>query len=332
MTTGVRYLRGEHPESFHRVHAAVVDADGRAVARVGDPERWTFFRSAAKPLQALPLVVDGAADRLGIPPDELAICCASHGGTAEHRERVRSLLDRAGLGVEDLECGARRPLGREAREELRREGTAPTPLHDNCSGKHAGMLALAVDAGWPTDGYPDEAHPVQRRMMEEVGRWTGCDDEALRTAVDGCGVVCFAVPLRRMAFSYARLARAAREAKEEAPARLVAAMTDHPFLVAGTDRLDTVLMEAAGGSLFAKSGSEGVRCVGVPDEGLGIALKVEDGAERAADPALVRVLDALGLPRGDGEEALERFRSPKLRNARGRVVGRIEATFEVSGA
>lgn len=329
MSAGVRITRGEHGESFHRVHAVVADAEGRTVAGVGQTERWTFYRSAAKPLQALPLLEDGAADRLGLTPEEIALCCASHNGEPEHLARVRSILSRAGLGVDDLECGARPPLRREIRDDLLRRGRGPTPLHDNCSGKHAGMLALAVAAGWSTAGYTRPDHPVQRRVAREVARWTGCEPEAIRTAADGCGVVCFAVPLDRMAASYARLAGAAASGAD-GPARLVAAMTRRPFLVAGSGRLDTVLMRAGEGRAFAKSGSEGVRCVGLPAEGLGVAVKVEDGGSRAADPAVVRVLDRLGVLDDRASEALEPFRTPAVRDARGRRVGRIEATFELA--
>lgn len=328
MSVEVRCVRSGTVESRHRVHVAVSDPSGRLLATSGRPDFLTYYRSAAKPLQALPLVEDGAADRLNLDPDELAVCCASHNAEPEHLERVGSVLDRAGLGPDALECGPRPPLGREVRDRLLREGTPFGPLHNNCSGKHAGMLALAVARGWPTAEYVRADHPVQRRMASEVVRWTGLREGEVRTGTDGCGVVCFAVPLTAMAASYARFAAAASRG-EAGPARIVDAMTDRPFLVAGTGRLDSALMEAAGGRLFAKTGAEGVHCAGLTERGLGVAIKVEDGARRAAEPALLRVLELMDVPTREERDALASYRRPVVRNARDEEVGSIEADFEL---
>lgn len=312
-------------ESTHRVHVAVVDASGRLRFAAGDPGLPVFYRSAAKPLQALPLVEDGVADRYGLSPAELALCCASHNSEPRHVEAARRILARAGLHEGLLACGGHSPLRAEEGRRIARAGRAPLPVESNCSGKHAGMLALAAHHGWPTEGYHRADHPVQRRMAHELERWTGLAPGMVETAVDGCGVVCFRVPLERLALSFARFADAAF--RGEGPRRVVDAMTGHPGMVGGVGRLDSAVMEASAGAVFAKVGAEGVYAAGMPSRGLGVVLKVEDGAGRAADAALVRMLDDLGwLPR-DGETAVSPFRDPILRNTRGEEVGRVETRF-----
>lgn len=318
--------RGGTVESTHRIHAAVTDADGRLRARVGNPDRMSFCRSAAKPLQALAVVEEGAADRFGITDGELAVCCASHNSEPRHLEAAASILERAGLGPPDLECGPHPPLRREVADRLVREGVTLRPIHNNCSGKHAGMLALAAARDWPTQGYVGASHPVQRRMLREVARWSGIPEEEIGTATDGCGVQTFAVPLAAMARAVAGLTAAAGTG-DPGPRRVVDAMTAHPFLVAGTGRLDTELMRAVDGRIVVKTGAEGIFVAGLRDRGLGVALKVEDGARRASESALVHVLDELGALRGDELERLAGFHRPPVRNTRDEVVGRVESDF-----
>jgi L-asparaginase II len=291
------------------------------VARAGDVSFPTCYRSAAKPLQALPLVEDGVAEALGLTEEELALCCGSHSSEAGHVETARHILARAGLGEEALACGGHPPLGAREAERMAREGVRPGPIHNNCSGKHAGMLALAVHHGWPTEGYHRPEHPVQRRMLAEVARWTGLAQDEVQTGVDGCGVVCFRAPLDAVARSFARFAAAAWSGR--GPAAVVGAMTRHPWMVAGTGRLCTDVMAAARGAVFAKTGAEGVYAAGVPARGLGIALKVEDGARRAADAALVALLEALELLDAGAVRALEPVHSPALRNTRDEPVGAL---------
>lgn len=320
--------RGGRLESRHRIHAVVVDASGTVRGGVGDPEFPTFYRSAAKPLQALPLVTDGAVDALGIDDRALALCCASHNSEPRHVDEARRILALAGLTEAALGCGGHAPLRPEEGRRLAAEGRAPGPVESNCSGKHAGMLALAVHHGWDPAGYVEAHHPVQRRVADEVARWAGVAVEALETAVDGCGVVCFRLPLARIAASYARFAAGAASG-DPGPARIVAAMTGHPGWVGGLDRLDTAVMEATGGAVFAKVGAEGVYAAGWPERGLGLALKVEDGAWRAADAALVRLLDGLGATDPGGDDPVAPFRNRRLRNTRDEIVGAIEAPFEL---
>jgi L-asparaginase II len=323
----LRVLRDGITESVHRVHVAVVDAEGELLASVGDVRQATFYRSAAKPFQTLPLVEDGVADRLGLTGEELAICSASHNSEPRHLELARSILAKAGVGEDALECGPHLPFPARETAALLRSGEEPAPIHNNCSGKHAGMIALALAHGWPTAGYTRSDHPVQRRMLKEIARWSGVPEEDIGTGLDGCGVVCFAVPLARMAGSFARFARAAGE--HAGVARIVRSMTDHPFCIAGTGRLCTELMRASGGRIFVKTGAEGVYGAGVPGAGIGIALKVEDGAKRASDAALVRVLEELKLLSVDELDALRSFRTPEVRNTLGDVTGSVEATFSL---
>jgi L-asparaginase II len=305
----------------------VSDVDGHVVSAVGDPAAAAFYRSAAKPLQALPLVEEGVVERLGISKEELALCCASHEGEARHVAGARSILAKAGLDESALRCGPHLPFSEaEAREVLRNGGEA-LPIHNNCSGKHAGMLALAVAMGWDPEGYHQAGHPVQKRMLKEIVRWSRVDESEVATAVDGCGVLCFSVPLRAMAASFARFAAAAADGR--APRRIVDAMTGHPFMVGGSGRACTAVMERTGARAFVKLGAEGVYGAGVPDRGLGIAIKVTDGARRAVEVALVHVLHRMDVLDTDDLEALARWASPSVRNTRGEVVGAIRPAFQL---
>lgn len=325
----VEVLRGGRCESVHEIDLAVVDATGETVARAGRPEAAVFVRSAIKPFQALPLVIDDVADRYDLTAEELALCCASHSGEDVHVMGVRSILSKIGLTEDDLACGPHPPFSSEAAAALRAGGEEPGRIHNNCSGKHAGMLALAVGHGWPTAGYEDVQHEVQRRVLKEVERWSGVDRARINTAVDGCGVVTFALPPMALAAAFARLVAAADDPHSSA-GRIVGAVRDHPHLVAGSNRLCTELMRETGGRIVAKVGAEGVYAAAVTDREWGIALKARDGARRAAETALMGVLHAHGLLTTEEESALERWLRPVLTNTRGEVVGEIRAQIEVS--
>ncbi len=322
----IQSLRGDAVESSHRVHAVVIDAGGRRVAASGDPAFPTFLRSAAKPFQALPLVEDGVVPAFGIAHDELALACASHNSEKRQVEIVRGLLERIGCSERDLACGPHRPLSLDLAvrgpDDPRATDEVPrTPIASNCSGKHSGMLALAKHHGWPTAGYERADHPVQRRCREEMARWSGVRPETIVTGVDGCGVVCFQVPLEKMALAYARFGASG----DTAPRAIVAAMQAHPELVGGVGRLDTMAMQTYGAELLVKVGAEGVYGAALPRRGLGIALKVEDGHGRAAMAALVAILGQLGLEPAP-REALDRFAEFGIENTRGRIVGSLRPT------
>lgn len=317
LTVSVR--RGPLLESTHRVHAVVADAAGRTTASWGDAGRSTVLRSAAKPFQALPLVADGAADHFGFSGEEIALCCGSHNSEEVHVAVARSMLAKAGVAESLLLCGPHPPLRRQRERELAAAGTPLTSIMSNCSGKHAGMLALAAFHSWPLEGYERPKHPVQLRMRRELARWARCDPGAIPSAVDGCGVPTFAIPLRDLAAAMARLIAAAGVGG--APGRVVGAMVSHPFMVAGTDRLCTRLIGAEGGRVIAKTGAEGVYAAADRERGLGVAVKVEDGAWRAAPPALLAVLARAGILSQDAAGALAEHVEPPLTNTLGDVVG-----------
>jgi L-asparaginase II len=325
----VAVWRGDSIESRHHVHVAVVDGSGAVIASAGDPSFVAFARSAVKPVQALPLIDDGVADAFGFTAEELAVCCASHSGEPVHVELARSILTKIGASTEDLACGPHMPFDDASSEALRSARTEPSRLHNNCSGKHAGMLALARHHGWSLEGYQEAGHPVQSRMLAEMSKWGGIDAASIETGIDGCGVVTFGLPVAALATMFAALAGATKRG-DGAPARVIGAMLAHPYIVAGSKRMCTALMTESQGRVFAKVGAEGVYCAGVPSEGLGVALKVEDGALRAAEPALLQVLSTLGVLTDDDMAALSRWSRPEIRNTRGEVVGRIEAMIQLT--
>lgn len=330
MSTGrIEVLRGEIVESVHRVHVAVADAVGQLRAGAGDPGLVTFARSAVKPIQALPLVDDGVLDAFGFSDRELALCCASHNGETEHVEVALAML--AGIGLEEstLACGAHPPFHEPAARALAEQGIEPGRIHNNCSGKHAGMLALARYHNWQVAGYHEAAHPVQQRMLEEMSTWSGVARDRIGIAVDGCGVATFALPLEALARAFGRLADAAARG-EPGPRRIMQAAGRHPELIAGTGRLCTELSRAVGGRLLAKVGAEGMYCAAAPDAGLGIALKVEDGTWRAAEPALLSVLRSLELITEEEVARLSQFAAPIVRNTRGDDVGGLRATITLA--
>jgi L-asparaginase II len=318
----VEVLRGGAVESRHRVSICAVDGGGAVRAWSGDPSMVVFARSAIKPLQALPLVEDGVVQRLGLTPVELALACASHSGEPRHVEAARSMLAKVGVGEAALACGPHAPFHDASAAALRRAGEVPGRVHNNCSGKHAGMLALARVHGWPLEGYHAPGHPVQQRMKAELARWSGADDDVMLTAVDGCGVVTFGVPLQALAVAFARFAAAARR-EDAGPAAIVAAMTSHSGMVGGTGRLCTELMGVTGGRVIAKVGAEGVYCAVAPGAELAVALKVEDGARRAAEPALLQALHLLALLTDDDLDLLQPFLHPPVLNTRGEEVGTV---------
>ncbi len=325
----VEQIRGGVVEAVHEVHVAVVDSTGGLVARTGDPELVTFWRSAAKPFQALPLLEDGAAARFGLTSEELALACASHSSEPDQVARVRELLGKIGCSERDLLCGPHPPLSDRVAQDYQTRGLRLTAVYSNCSGKHAGMLALARHHGWPTEFYTRLEHPVQQRCLAEVSRWTEVGVGDIRTGVDGCGVVCYGLPLRNMALAYAKLGRDAGSEMRDAsvgnasriphPAsRIVEGMLRHPDLIAGEGRPCTEIMRAHPGRVIAKVGAEGVYCALLTQERLGIALKVADGHAVASALAMAAVLEELGLrPRPAGLTT-----RPNV-NTRGETVGEL---------
>jgi L-asparaginase II len=310
--------RGGIVESRHRGAFAVVDRAGHVVAAEGAIAAAVFPRSAVKAFQCLPLVESGAADRFGFTDEELALCCASHNGEAGHLRVARAMLAKAGNAESLFECGAHWPYHEPSRLQLIREGGEPADVHNNCSGKHAGMLALARQLGADPHGYVRPDHPVQRLIARTMGEICGVDLDAQPCGTDGCSVPTWAIPLRNLAQGFARFTD-----PDYAPAqRIIAAVRAHPFMVAGSGDVDTLMMEAVP-RLFIKTGAEGVYCACVPHAGLGIALKIDDGAARASEVAIASVLAGLDIWTPDEKAALERFRHHDLANWRKLDVGEV---------
>jgi L-asparaginase II len=324
----VELRRGGLVESRHASHVAVVDGEGHLIARAGDPDFVSFWRSAAKPFQAMPLVLDGAADHFGMTAVDLALCCASHSSEPGQVNLVRELLQKIGCSERDLTCGPHTPLSEAVAKDYQTRGVRLTAVYSNCSGKHAGMLGLARHHGWPTEGYAGLDHPVQRRCLAEVSRWTGVPEREIGVAVDGCGVACFALPLRSMATAYARLGKGETGNAKGGPtdasrsshpvSRIVEAMLRYPELVAGDGRPCTAMMRAHPGRVITKVGAEGVYGALLTREGLGVAIKIEDGHGPASVLAMAAVLRELGL-----EPQPESLLATPTRNSRGEVVGEL---------
>jgi L-asparaginase II len=321
----IEVVRGEMVESRHRGACAVVDAAGRAALALGDCEQLVYGRSAIKPLQALPLIETGAADRYGLGAGEIALACASHRGESVHVAAVAAWLERIGLGPDDLECGAHPPLNPAAAQALIRAGEAPSALHNNCSGKHAGFLTTARHLGEPTRGYIDADHPVQRRVAAALAAMTGCDLARAPRGIDGCGIPVIGLPLAAMARAMARLAdpRGLAGERQTAARRILDAMAAEPLMVDGSGSFTTRVLEAAGAAVRLKPGAEGVFCAALPGLGFGVALKIADGAGRAAEMAMGALLLRLGVLDDAQAAALAPLLRPKLLNVAGRTVGEL---------
>lgn len=323
-------LRGDVVESRHRAHAVVCRVDQSGDERMhvyGEPAAAAFWRSALKPFQALPVVEDGAAAAFGFTTEHLALACGSHGGRPEHIERVREMLVAVGVGEDALHCGPQVPYDDEAAMAIECEHGQPGRLHNNCSGKHAAMLSLVAHRGWEPDGYWRFDHPLQRRIRASLAGWIDSEPAELRWETDGCGVPTPFLTLHEMSAAYARLARRAG-AGDRGPSAVVSAMMKHPELTSSPGREALTVMRAAAGRLLVKEGAEGVLCVAAPADGWGLAVKVEDGARRAVGPALVAVLDDLGLLTDAERRALAPLAEPPLVSTTGETVGSIRGVVE----
>lgn len=321
----VEVRRGPLVESAHRGAAIVCDAHGKTVAAWGDTARPVYPRSAVKPLQAIALVETGAADKFSVSEAELALSCASHNGSPEHVAAVGAWLARIGLSGENLECGPHAPSGADSALALACKGETPTRLHNNCSGKHAGMLATALATGAATRGYTGADHSVQRRTRAIMGEMAGEDLDRAPAGIDGCGIPTVAMSLAGLARAMARIAApdALAPARREAILRIRRAVAAHPFMVAGAGRFCTKIMEAAGEAILVKTGAEGVFAAALPQQGFGIALKIDDGATRASECATAALLRRFGAPNGTADAALAAYARTELRNWNGTAVGSL---------
>jgi len=323
--------RGGGIEAWHEAAVAVVDGSGRVIRALGDPELATFTRSAIKPLQALPLCLTGAADAIGLDAEELALAAASHDGSDVHRAVAERMLGKAGGRVADLQCGAHWPIGMRTAGQHPCAGEDRDPLRHNCSGKHAGFLAVARTLGVAFDRYLDPDSAVQRAVRRAVADACEIDDASLQSATDGCSAPNFAMPLSALARGFKNLATRgpAGAPLDAALARVRGAMQAHPLMVSGAQRFDAQLMRAFGGRVVCKGGAEGLEAIGFSDPPLGIAVKVLDGGERAGPPICVAVLRALGLIAGETPEPLAGRERPVLTNHQGLETGAIVASVKL---
>ncbi len=320
----VEVTRGGRVESSHRGAAVVVDADGGTVFSLGAVDQAVYPRSAVKALQALPLIESGAADRFGLTDPEIAFACASHSGEAAHVAAATSMLGKAGRGVAALECGVHWPLDEVSARALAARGEAPSALHNNCSGKHSGFVCLACGMDLDPAGYIQPGHAAMREVTAALAAMTGERLDESNRATDGCSIPTYAIPLRSLALAFARFGSGGGLAPQRAAAaaRLRNAVMAHPFMIGGTGRFGTSVMQALGTRAFVKSGAEGVYVAALPESGLGIAVKCDDGAGRAAEVATAALL-ARFLP--EAAETLARFRRPELRNWNGIAVGALRS-------
>ena len=335
----VEVWRGPIIESRHSGHLIAVDANGADICSLGSPQCVTYLRSSGKPFQTLPVVASGAADRFGFTEREVAIACGSHNGEPIHVETVRSILQKIGLDESALKCGAHEPYSVDVARELIRKDEEPTPIQNNCSGKHAAMLALAKHVNAPTETYDELENPVQQMILQAVSEFSGASVEDIAIGIDGCGVPVFGISIRAMALMYARLVlppSTLTDRTRDACKRIVSAMVAYPEMIGGTrDRLDTELIRAAAGKLISKIGAEGVYTVGVLPSagwpnGIGFALKVEDGDDkRARPPAVIDALRQLGVLSNDDLAALSKYSPEIITNRRGDRVGEAHAAFKL---
>lgn len=325
-------IRGETVESIHRGHLIVLDGNGDTVFSLGNPSTVTFFRSSAKAFQAIPFLTSGAADAFGFNEEDIALAVASHSGERRHVSIAAGMLAKAGLSESDLRCGAHRPFDEAESHRMLSAGEDPTQLHNNCSGKHASMLAFAKHIGADIATYDSPGNRIQQRILRCVSDFSEVPIDEIAIGTDGCAAPNFALPVRSMAKSFVNLLTPAKfpPATQTACSRIISAMLKYPELIGGSTRLDTMLMQAAPNTLISKVGADGVWLCGIlPTEkwptGLGIALKIEDGDDFLSRPAVtVAVLRHLGILPVD---VLQNLSPMPVKNRRGDIVGRIEATL-----
>jgi L-asparaginase II len=327
--TLVEVTRGGRVESEHRGAIAVVDANGKLIAQVGDVDLVSYLRSSAKPFQVLPLVESGAADRCGFTDVELAVMAGSHSGEPRHVAAVQSILNKIGLSEGALQCGSHVPFNADSAKALKVAGREPTVLHNNCSGKHAGMLAQAVDRGLSTHDYLDPQHPVQVAIRQRLAELGGITFDEIDVGVDGCSAPCFAMSLQAAAVAFARLA----EARDNGLSRVAQVMMNYPEMVAGEGRLDTDLMRAAPRRVVSKGGAEGYHGMGIVMKdglALGVAIKIGDGdGRRGAHPVVIETLRQMGVLDAAALYALKNYHTWKITNHRGREVGEVRTNFSL---
>lgn len=331
MSIVIKVYRGDLVDLTHIGHVAVADYTGKILYYCGDPYRVTLARSSSKPVQAIAVYESGAVDAYGITDREAAVFSGSHSGESIHIDAVKSILSKAGLGCEYLQCGIHPPFGKRAKQELREKGLAAEPVHNNCSGKHAGMLVTAKYMNEDLSTYYKPEHPVQKRIVKLLADVCQYDEDKIILAVDGCGVPVHAMPLYKFAQGFARLSKPEvfGDRRGQIVKNITDSMTAYPEMIAGTDRICTDLMKVCGDRLFGKAGADGYYAIGLKDRGIGMAFKIEDGKTEMVHPFVLEVLRKLDLITTEELKKLERYYVLESKNNRGETVGCAKADFEL---
>ncbi len=322
----VNVTRGNAIESIHRGHIVVVNSKGDILYQLGNPDFNICLRSCAKPLQALPVITTGAADTFSFTPAELAVMSGSLNGQDFQVNTIKSILNKIGLDERALQCGVHRPSHRATAKKLQEEGRKPSPLHNNCTGKHTAMLALCVHHGWSLDNYISKEHPVQQLIVKTVSSMTEVPIEKVGIGIDGCGVPVFFLPLKNLAISYAKLTYTS----DQDIHRLMEAILSHPEMIAGDGRICTDIMRVSGKKVFAKTGAEGGYAMSLMEKGWGVAIKIEDGNNRAMQPVIIEALRQLDIITKKEEDKLQTYHHPVIKNHRKETVGSIETQFSLT--
>ncbi|KKE77903.1 asparaginase [Bacilli bacterium] len=333
MTKPIQVYRGGYLESTHDVHIAIVDTKGNLKYSYGDPSRLTFPRSALKPFQAISLIESGAAEHFSFTDEEIAVSCASHSGEEIHRSTVLGMMEKINIKESDLYCGPQIPKDIEGYKTVIRNGGDVSPVFNNCSGKHTGMIAASLYLNESPKTYYELSHPLQQRIIDIMADVFGMKREDIEAAIDGCGLPTHYLPLKNFALGFARLARPDQledMTHRDALERIRNSMMAHPRLVAGKDRFDTDVMKVLKGKLVSKMGAEGMQGIGLVEEGLGIAIKVEDGNDRGAYVAAMKVLEQLNILDKKMVERLLKYEKEPIFNTVGEKVGEITAEFTLN--
>jgi len=328
----VYVYRGDSIESIHRGSAVISDVEGKVLYYIGDVEFYTFLRSAAKPFQVIPMIESGAARKYGFTSREIAIMAGSHSGEEVHTKTIQGILEKIGLSEKNLQCGVHIPHFYTVKGITPRPSDVFTPLQNNCSGKHASMLAFSVFKSWDIENYLDFDHPAQKMILKSVADVCHYPQEKIGRGIDGCGAPVFAMPLRNIAWGMAQLLSPNTVPREIAKvySTITLAMRENPEMISGEGRFDYELAKASGGKIISKSGAEGVQMFGIPDMRLGGAVKIEDGATRAVRPATIEFLHQAGFLSEEAVADLEKFVSPEILSHHKKPVGRIRARFEIN--
>lgn len=328
----VKRTRGSIIESRHNAHIAVIDENHNLKYSYGEPDFYTYFRSCAKPIQALQVILSGAAERFNFDNQKIAIMCASHYGEPEHINTVLSIMKKAGLQLTDFRCGEATSINRKISLDLVRNGISDSELISDCSGKHSGMLSICKHLDYTTHDYLNKNHPVQKENLELISKFCNAPQDKIAIGIDGCSVPVFALTLKQMATGYLNLVNPVKFDHEiqQACERIFNAMNEHPFMISGTDGFCTALLKATKGRLIGKIGAEGVYCIGLKKEKLAIALKIEDGSLSVVPPVAMQVLKQLNLLSNQEYHELEKFHHFDNLNNNGLTVGKTYSDFKLN--